>query len=408
MPVSAIKEIIIITPQWFNHRDYNRFGVQLLRDSGYRVQIWDLGQIVFPEMVMNYKPHDFIKEDAGLKRFTSISQAREAIQRLEPGSVVLSLIGHTKKTWPVHEFLRVSNAYSGYLSANALPQDLPRAEQKIVSLKQSFSQLVNKGPSFFLKLPFKAVCYLFRKFMISLSGKKELEPPCPDFILAGGAFSLSSALDQDQNIQKIYAHTMDYDYYLNNPKAEPGNKTIVMLDENCAFHPEFKIYDTEAARPEVYYGMLNQFFQYLENMTGWRVIIAGHPRTEPEQLEPYLYGREIFYGNTVELVRNSNLVLGHASTSFNFCNLYAKPALFITMVEIEHISGVLSRRMAAWFGAEVVDLEQGFSVDLKKVLHVNHRAYANYRNAYIKKTGTPEQPLFKIFTDEIENRLTGC
>ena len=48
------------------------------------------------------------------------------------------------------------------------------------------------------------------------------------------------------------------------------------------------------------------------------------------------------------------------------------------------------------------NLNNDFAVDLQEELAINRKVYDNYTNAYIKKQGTEESPLWQIFANHLK------
>ena len=51
-------KIIFIVESQFTKRDYNRFGIELLKKLGHQIEIWDLTPFLRPNLYLNYTPPD--------------------------------------------------------------------------------------------------------------------------------------------------------------------------------------------------------------------------------------------------------------------------------------------------------------------------------------------------------------
>ena len=59
----AIKRVIFFVQTTFNLRDYKRFGIRLMRENGFDVEVWDLNLILNPELFKSYIPTDAFDND---------------------------------------------------------------------------------------------------------------------------------------------------------------------------------------------------------------------------------------------------------------------------------------------------------------------------------------------------------
>ncbi|MFC1621717.1 hypothetical protein ACFL2G_05400 [Candidatus Omnitrophota bacterium] len=151
--------------------------------------------------------------------------------------------------------------------------------------------------------------------------------------------------------------------------------------------------------------MLRNIILYLiEKETGFKVVIAAHPRSNYEERPDYFKGRECIRGKTIDLIRESKLVLCHCSTASNFTNLFYKPAVFMTCSELNKIhrhKNYYVKEFAKWFGKEPVSIDEASGINWDKELTVKRDHYDNYRNAYIKTENSEELPFAQI----VANRL---
>ena len=150
--------------------------------------------------------------------------------------------------------------------------------------------------------------------------------------------------------------------------------------------------------PIIFY--LFTFFDWLERDYGVRIVIAAHPKSLYDRHPDYFGGRPALRGKTAELVRKSGFVLTHGSTALNFAVLFNKPLLFITTYRLQQ--SLTSRylfEMARWLGKAPINLDEPLHLDWQKELTIEEQTYGRYRNAYIKKVGSPEKPCWQIFAD---------
>ena len=122
----------------------------------------------------------------------------------------------------------------------------------------------------------------------------------------------------------------DYEQYLKLGECIEEKEYIVFIDQAFPVHPEFKSsYEHIGIQSlaQEYYLSMRKFFDRVEQQTGLKVVVAGHPVANYKGDE---YGeREIFYGKTAELVRDAKAVFIHTSHAINFPIFYQKPLVFL-------------------------------------------------------------------------------
>ncbi len=179
----------------------------------------------------------------------------------------------------------------------------------------------------------------------------------------------------------------------------------VFLDEYLPFHPDFfrqKV--LPPIKADEYYPLLNKFFRLIEKQLKLKVIIAAHPRSHSEKLSESFERRELVFGRTIELVKESKLVLAHSSTSLNFANLFYKPVIFLTAAELDKsYKGPLIQEVAGLFGKKPVYMDRDNNIfSWNAELRVSKTHYENYRRDYIKTEPSEELPFWQVVADRLK------
>lgn len=241
-----------------------------------------------------------------------------------------------------------------------------------------------------------------------------LDPdPAPEVALLSGADGL-----KDKRVRcvehKIWAHSFDYDIYLEHNKARQNvsEPYAVFLDEDMVHHSDYDhLGVTPPTSEQAYYSSMNDFFQKLKRDVGVPVIVAAHPRSNYD-VRPQLWRScSITKGKTAQLVRDAALVLCHGSTSVSFAVLWRKPILFLTTNDL--IPSYLGPNIAllrSLLRAPLINIDEKNNPlpNIKSLLGVDQAAYANYINEYIKRPGTPDFPVWRIFSEFVQRELSLC
>jgi hypothetical protein len=229
-----------------------------------------------------------------------------------------------------------------------------------------------------------------------------LSPIKANFLMLGGGVATSNYIDNSTT--KLKTHTLDYDLFLtlkDIPRRVKQNKYIVFLDDNGPNHPD-DIGRNVAFTTKSYYEILNNFFDNLEMKLGMEIIIAPHPRSNYKSIENPFNGRIISSLSTINTVKDSEIVISHASTAISFAVLYNKPMLFMCNKLYPSYAQEGVKNMAAFFNKRTIDISTLDFVIQDSDLAIDYEAYNSYKELYIKESGTPEKPTWDIFADYLD------
>lgn len=138
---------------------------------------------------------------------------------------------------------------------------------------------------------------------------------------------------------RIVVHSDDLNHILSSKEKilDQKKKTAVFLDQGIPFLPDTHpaIYPNpfpEGYFDEYYEKLANSFVQLKEELQLDEIVIALHPDAVKfkNRLEGKFSGFKTYIGNTNELIRDSNFVFGHCSTSIGIAVFYKKPVLILT------------------------------------------------------------------------------
>ena len=178
-------------------------------------------------------------------------------------------------------------------------------------------------------------------------------------------------------------------------KNEPRlirEKYCVWLDFYAPYHPDVEMTEKKnPMNPDRYYRPLRKFFHWVEEYTGYKVIIAAHPRSDYSLHSEAYEGYRVEKFNTCMLVRDSEFVMTTASSSFLYAIMYSKPLLFLIQDELyslpdnvayaENVSQKLNKSPIYIEHIEQSQLPDLFDQELK----IDEKTYKKSANEYIKE-----------------------
>jgi hypothetical protein len=387
------KKIIFLLNHPFNKRDYNRFGIDLLIKNGFDIEAWDFTPFLFPKVYMNYVPDDKYVFD-GLKIFFFKCEALKSLAKLNNRDIIVLYISNSFHTYSIFKTLSNNNVYFGFSTQNTIPALPP----KISFVKKFISNRKFLHEAIYNRIPSK------------LLGIRN-----PNFIIAGGRGSINDENQLlDTKLSIIWTHSLDYDIFLSNESQinNVSNRTIskgyvLFLDEYQPFHSDY-LYQKNPPKidPIVYYRELDLLFALIEKKENCEVVIAAHPRSQYDKHPDYFKGRKCIKGETINLVKNSNYVILHMSTSISFAVLYNKPLVFIKSSIIEEWYGPTIDFMAKLFSKFPISIDKKYTYsEIKKNLKIQLNDYINYKEVYIKSPNSENIMSWQIFSNHINSKF---
>jgi hypothetical protein len=231
-----------------------------------------------------------------------------------------------------------------------------------------------------------------------------LQPPAL-WLTAGTALSpRDSKLPMTRKSRRVPVASFDALTVMEATSRRPGEREVaVFLDEAFVDHPDFAL--VGVATPvtyQAYWSAMERLFRAIEAQTGLKVIVAPHPKSSgaaPAEIK----ARMAAAGQTAELVRDSRLVICHASTAVAFAVLFKRPLLFATTNEIEkswYYRGTIAR-MSSCFRLRRVNADR-FDLAALAIPPVNEDLYRQYEHAYLHAPGAKLMPAWAILREEVE------
>ena len=401
-----IKKVIILTAYPFNQRDFSRYGVQLMRTRGLDVEIWDITTCIHKK-ISNKLASDNSARFDNLRTFTDTQDLIRAISLLDTRCIVNCFIEYSIRTFFVFKAISKYHIHYCVLAMATHPNPKP--------VRSGFFQRTTEILKKIYSLKFvEIVAHFLNRGLLKYYFLFGISPA--SIIIIGGEKSIGmNPYPVNKATRRLWAHTFDYDIFLRerDSTGTPSKKYNVFLDEYLPFHPDFLTMGIGyPLPPEDYYPALGNFLKVLEEKTGAETLIAAHPRSSYESMPDFFSGRPLFKGKTSLLVKNANLVIAHMSTSVNFAVLYRKPIVFITSDKLKkmnsgkNITGLYIQTMAGLFGKEPVNVDHLEEFSMADLMNIDDEVYTKYILDYIKKPGTPEKPIWDIFSSYLQQHYS--
>ena len=396
LPKEAIKKIIILVETPFNKRHYNRFGIEILRDNGFDVEVWEICPIVRAKTFHLVKDPDPVDYER-YRRFVLKREIIKALNNCRAGSLIISYLIYRMATFSV--FKAISKARIPYCNyaEGSVRENIPGELSLWSYIARKVKLLTKNNIIGKIDSVFSAVAYRYL----------DIHPPAFTFVSSGKIGLPDRKKMQNKNSEVIQLHSFDYDIYLHiksKQRTFQEDNYAVFLDEYMPFHPDYFLIGLEPySCAQDYYPALCDYFDKFESQHKLQIIIAAHPKSDYENHPDYFSGRQIIRGSTAELVKEAKVVLLHSSTSVNFAVLFRKPMLFLTTHALNSSpQRKFQEPMIAHFKQTPVNVNMPYRFEENNIMPIDNDLYDDDIDKYIKAKESPCELSWQIFSDRIK------
>ena len=364
-------------------RDY---FVDHLIESGVEVEFWDVVALTRElhnetgELDVNY-----------LRVLQSYHEFEKLVQRHENIDAVYVML--VTVNWNLRYLFQILSKYkckTAFLAWGAMPETtVPRSQRAV-------TKLIKEPIVFFRKL-FGMSCFSFYKQL-------GLIRPYDLYFIAGSLLTEGKQFSK-KNIQ---INSPDYEHFMRSKESTDSfcrEKYVVFLDLNMAYNSDLAMDGLKTVNPHNYYQSLNRFFTLIEEQHGVKVVIAAHPKTDPNL--NVFDGRKVYRLSTAEIVKDAEFVITHHSTSLNYAVLNIKPCVFIYTNEMEELYPNCRVRaiklFADYLDAPVYNIDTLSSSDKIVIKEPNRLLYDNYKYQFVTSKETENRSSNDIFLREVNH-----
>tara|TARA_Y100001970_G_scaffold289189_1_gene418723 strand:- start:1342 stop:2562 length:1221 start_codon:yes stop_codon:yes gene_type:complete len=389
------KHVIFLIESPLSDRDYKRFGIQDWINHGWRVNVFDVTLINAPEFWSHIDGEKISVNFGGLIVFKTIDEILSSINNLENKVVFIDYLDFRNNN------LRIKKAARN----NGVIINLKLGEIPRYQTKKNFFELfrVFQRPIYYT---YKIISSI-KERVIQIKAKKFH----PDYFVVGGNKLISTINDKKTII--IKAHNYDYDYFLkgDHVKENKSSKYLVFLDEDAAYHSDYKRLEIQPfVRADNYYPIIDHGLDKIAKSLKLDIKIAAHPKSNYDS-KLVKYKLPTIKNNTFNLIKDSDVVVGHSSTALQWAVVLKKPIIFLTTNEIENSPYAkhwkqLINNFASILEKKVINLNNISNLtNFENYLNVDHKKYELYIDSYIKTKGSQEKKLWNIIIEHLERDL---
>ena len=379
-------QFVYIVSELYSERDANRLGILKLIKLRYNVVVWDITKVI--NKSNNLEIIDRRKECI---QINNRQELLSCIGGLSCQHVVIPFFSIDSKNIWIFKAINKNNLRYVVINTNIIPEAKLSFIQRLFNIAKNTDLSTSSGMIF---------NYVLKSIPLKYLGISQ-----PSFYLTGGKVGISYASGRiSKSTRVINAHSMDYEIYMDMEKSsycenKSLKKYIVFIDQYWPDHTDIKY---KFLNKGEYTKQLDRIFCHLETKYNLPVIIAGHPRRPVESTD--FYSREIVLCSTPQLIKNSELVISHYSTSLSFAALYHKPILFLNHSKLPSYYLHTITLFANLLSQPMIYMNEFSSVKIDPNIWepaVDH--YSNYIENYVKTDMSDTKSMYEILADYITN-----
>ena len=354
----------------FEDRFLKSFYVEALMARGHKVEIWSLAKHFGSDLIFGSGS----EKTRNMTHELSLAQLEQKLKTESKDILVFPSFASYWGTLQIYRLLKKYRIRTFYIDRGSLPH---------------FQKAQGQLSLFISKL---------KGFLNSLLGAFQ--------IIKVHDVLFYSGIRKKSGLEIVQINASDYDQYLTekNPELNLGFPYIVFLDEFMAYHPDFDFLGWPKLNDINYFEQLNGLFEKIEKEVGAKIVIAEHPKAS-YQSNPF-GGRKMIKGNTQNLVKNSEMVVCHASNSIGYAVIFKKKLLFCCTRQMSQLYSEsiysTSKQLADILGAPFLITEE--AAESKVIIRETNQAkYAEFQTKYLsagdgkrKSVEIIEETLFKF------------
>lgn len=367
-----MQKILIVTDTFFTKRDLIRFGLKNL-DKKFHLSFVSVVKVFNKSFFLKNKKN--YRDKILQKYFKSIQEIDFFCQHNKDIKLIIDFMSINENNIKIRKIFKIYNIKTLRYETGALPE-----KNHFITTKRNFKKFN------FLKILIKVINHI--KFLYMRKKNFSLF----NYILVSGIIT-----DKKYSGKKIYAHSHDYETYLNTKKNIKKNKNFaVFLDEMIPNAPDYKLFNLyKPISYDEYWIDIVRVLKNIEEKFKLEIIICLHPKNYRKN--KYIKNFKVNIGKTSDLIQQSKLVIMHSTTAINYAIINKKPLLFINSKKYSWLTDRINF-LSKTINGSIIFLEKNFSSQIKKskIFTIDKKKYNLYSNNYIKHPLSENQSLGSI------------
>lgn len=138
-----------------------------------------------------------------------------------------------------------------------------------------------------------------------------------------------------------------------------SDEFAIFIEENLIDDTDFVLTgSSKGADAEIYFKSMCDCLSRIQNVSGTKVKILPHPKTDRDRLKSHFPSFDLVEENSANAIRNSQFVVTHASTAISYAVLAKKPILLMRCNGLSLKIGKQMDTMATVLGIDPYDIDK--------------------------------------------------
>jgi hypothetical protein len=387
-----IKKVVYIGYQRLTVKVREDFYFQSLTDQGLVVEYWDLTDIFFNNIYIDSLLENYIM------RINSFPKLEDCLRQQNLDcTLFITNITFEYRVITLYRILSKYKCKTAFFARGAQPyfSEKPINMSGLSMLRKAFNVHLLFG-------------FIRNKYTLLLKKFGVISPF--SIVFRAGKFGIRT-IGVGYYVEEEKSCIVDinsFDFDSNN--ATLGNSRIVknnycvFLDEYLPYHPDFDILNIRNIDPDIYFRKINYFFEFIEKKYNIEVVIAAHPKAlNYNKINPF-NSRKLIFGETSNLVRYSEFVMAHCSSSLSYAVLNSKQIFHLTVAESITLVPFFYDVMLGYskeLGSSIISIDECGEYDEIIFSDPDTHKYSKYRYAYLTSEKSEKRISSMVFIDAV-------
>ena len=315
---------ILFISQNLTKRNFERFGVNVMKKKGVNYKILDLSDLFDKKITSISKLHEKLVKDNNYYKFKSFKDLFFFLKRQKNIFFFSNICSYTSFFLSLIERYLISRGnIKVYFSVSVIP----------VIKRNYFSDFYNMLSSLNILRLLKSLFYNFFKNRLAI-----LLRPLPHIAFVSGDLEKKKFNKEKTTI--VDSNSLDHNLFIKFNKKNIKKKYIVFIDQNVFDHPDFKLSNLNetsvVAMSEItYWSKIRLILKKLSLQKKKKVIISLHPKNTDKSykfIKNFFSKEKNFFikkKNTLKYIASADTVIAQSSTALQFAILTFKQIFII-------------------------------------------------------------------------------
>ena len=374
---------------------YDKYFSYREQNSNWRVEFWNILPLINKSLHNSFGIiENRIKDNKDFKNIGNIKDLIKELNKL-PSQFFYDNQGHKViKSFLIERLINFKGGKKIYIKMSGLRViDQPFNKKLKFTLSNFNLSILNK----LIKFP--------KNFLLQLIKEKILRVKPKIYFVPNNYWRNIFSKNKKYKVNLI--HDYDYEVFCNSKKTQIKNEYITFIDQMQEFSLDHMINYSSSPyiEKDSYWKRIESFLKFIFEKTGVDPIVAAAHRRRTDDIP---IKRRFIFDQTIELIKNSKLVITHDSTAIHMALLFKKPIIFLYINEFKskYEKSNQIKYFSNFFQSKLINLEDFLKnksdFKISNYIKVNDNKYEEYINTYLKSEKNFSGSLWKKIFVELD------